>query len=465
MVRSDSSSRRPSRAAALGTAVALLAWLASPLQVGAGFVSNAFAQERPSVAVVGVHGSGEQDQEMLEAVDRAILEGFKIAARYDVAPSDGMHDRFLPARAQLLEAVFLGAAGDAFQEGRIHYEAARFDQAIEALRRAESEVASGTEFLHDQRLLVDVQLTIGLSYASMGQKEEAREAYGEVLRMAPDRRLDTLEYPPKIVALFDEVRDQVLGRDPATLVVDAPDGAQVYVDGRRVGSGRTTLTTLSPGYHSVLVEKEGAGRWYDDVTLEAGSKSSIEPELAQRGLGRGDDPVEGPRSRLVRRLYREIARITGTDLVAMASFDADGNFALALYSARSDTFSESLSASLRASPGARDAFVKQLVERVAIYADSSGAIKTDRVAADTLPMRLGSNPTLNDLLFGTAPVAVAATDTSDPEPTTRERKPVKPGAVIGVVLGILGAGGAATGIYFAVRPKPEASGTFSIAIP
>ena len=449
------------RAVAIGTLAALVAWLGSPLQLG---FSTASAADRPSVAVVGVHGTGEQDEETLRGVDAAIVGGFRIDARYDVVASDDLSDRFLPARAQLLETVFLGAAKDAFQEGRIHYEAARFDQAIDALRRAESEVVAGTEFLHDQRLLVDVQLTIGLSYASMGQKDDAREAFGEVLRMAPDRVLDTLEYPPKIVGLFDQVRDEVLGLDPATLVIEAPQGAQVFIDGRRVGAGNTTLDSLPPGFHTVLVEEEGKGRWFQEVTLEAGSARTLEPDLTQRGLGRGDDPVEGPRSRLVRRLYREIARITGTDLVAMAAYDADGNFNLALYSARSDTFSEPLGASLRASPGARDAFVKQLVERVAIYADQTGAIKSERVDTETLPMRLGSNPVLNDLLFGSPVAAVAETTTDEPE-EPRVRKKVKPGAVVGVILGILGAGGAATGVYFAVRPKPEASGTFSITIP
>ncbi len=462
---SQSRSSRGRRVAALGTVVALLAWLGSPLQIDGAFgVRTVIAQERPSVAVLGVHGSGEQDDETLAAIDKSVFEGFKIAARYNVLPTEDLRERFLPARGQLLESVFLGGARDAFQEGRIHYEAARFEQAIKAFRRAESEVAGSTEFLHDQRLIVDVQLYIGLAYASMGQKDDAREAYGEVLRMAPDRVLDTLEYSPKIVSLFDDVREQVLSRDPATMVVRAPKGAQVFLDGRRVGAGPSTLANLPPGFHTVLVEKDGEGRWFRELTLEPGSEQTLEPELSLKGLGRGDDPVEGARSRLVRRLYREVARVTGTDLVAIASFDADGNFVLALYSARSDTFSEGLSASLRASPGARDAFIKQLVERLAIYADTTGAIKSERVTADTPPMKLGANPLLNSLLFGAAPAAVAVAQTQEPA-TTRTRKPVKPGAVVGVILGILGAGGAATGIYFAVRPQPEASGTFSIAIP
>ena len=435
-----------------------------------GFVPLAYAQERPSIAVVGVHGSGEQDEDELREISADLAAGFRIAARFTVVDEAQLLERFLPARSQVLDTVFLGPAVAALQEGRIHYESARFDQAVDAFRRAESALDGNLEFVRDQRLLVDIQLYLGLSSASMGARDDAQEAFGEVVRLAPDRVLDTLEYPPKIVSAFNEVRESILSRDGASVGVTAPEGTRVYVDGRRVGEGDVVVADLPPGFHVLLAEKDGEGRQFVELLLEEGERRAVDIELSSLGLARGSTQrFESGRSGITRRLYEEVARVAGTDLVALAAFDESGNLALALYSARSDTLSEMLGGSVKAAPAARSAYVKQLVERLAIYADDSGAIKPDRVSAQSPAMQIGANPVLTDLLFGAPPAPVVAppsASTKEPVASTRkERKPVNPGAVVGVILGILGAGGAATGIYFAVRPAPEPVGTLSITIP
>lgn len=438
--------------------------LVSPRGLG---LSVAHAQGRPSIAVVGVHGSGDQGDEELRAL-AADLES-ALGSRFVAAGGDGLFARFLPARSQILDTVFLAPARDALREGRIHYESARFDQAVEAFRRAESALAGNLEFVHDQRLLVDISLYLGLSYASMGARDDAREAFGEVVRLAPDRVLDTLEYPPKIVSAFDDVRQAILARDGASLSVTAPEGTRLFVDGRRVGEGTAQVDDLPPGFHVLLAEKDGEGRQFVELILEEGERRAVEVELAFLGLAREGDPFESARSGVTKRLYEEVARVSGTDLVAIAAFDPDGNLQLGLYSTRSDTFSEVVEASPAAAPATREAFVDQLVERLAAFADGSGAIVGDKVSATVPEVSLGENPVLDDLLFQAPPTAVAVAEPvaePTPEPTARkERKPVNPGAVVGVILGILGAGGAATGIYFAVRPAPEPVGTLQIAIP
>jgi|GEM_PF-2413050 len=464
-----SSSSLPTRLLSLGTAAL---FLVLTVQTSAGFslgVRPAQAQERPSVAVVGVHGAGEQSDELLRTLTDDLADGFRIAARYDVVDAAVLAPRFLPAQAQIVESVFLGPANDALREGRLQYEGARFESAVEACRRAESSVAGHLEFVRDQRLLVDIQLFLGLSYASMGAKDDARDAFGEVVRLAPDRVLDSLEYPPKIVSLFEQARSEVLSSEGASVRVLADDTTRVFLDGRRIGNGDVVVSDLPPGFHVLLAESAGVGRQFMELRLGPGETREVQIELTNVGLG-GDTSAQSDRSSLTRRLYEEVARVAGTDLVAVAAFDPDGNLQMALYSARSDTWSEAVEASLKASPSARTAFVKQLVERLALYADDSGAIKSDRVSARVPALVLGGNPTLDDLLFAApAPAAVAVADPSTiPEPRARskkERAPVKPGAVIGVILGILGAGGAATGIYFAVRPQPEPIGTLQITIP
>jgi len=474
MIRSISRAALPFRLTAVFSAVFFLSTTVVCSAGGLNFVRAASAQERPSVAVVGVHGTGSESEKLLRSITGDIAKGFLDAASFDVFDADALSGRFLPARAQLMDAVFLGPADDALQEGRVQYESARFEQAIAAFRRAESAAANSLEFVRDQRLLVDIQLYLGLSYASMGSREEAQEAFGEVVRLAPDRVLDSLEYPPKIVSLFDEARSSILEREGSAIKIDAPEGTRIRVDGRRVGEGSVLVSDLRPGFHVLLAEREGSGRHFSELNLAEGETREVTVALKKLGLSRGGKTrFETERSSLTRRLYEEIARVSGTDLVVIAAFDSSGNLQLALYSARSDTMSESVEASLQAAPTSQSAYVKQLVKRLALSADESGAIKGDQVSAKVPKLMLGENPILGELIFGAPPdqvvpvadaTAVAPVD-EEPARVRRERKPVKPGAVVGVILGILGAGGAATGVYFAVRPQPEPIGTLRITIP
>ena len=234
MIRSISRAALPFRLTAVFSAVFFLSTTVVCSAGGLNFVRAASAQERPSVAVVGVHGTGSESEKLLRSITGDIAKGFLDAASFDVFDADALSGRFLPARAQLMDAVFLGPADDALQEGRVQYESARFEQAIAAFRRAESAAANSLEFVRDQRLLVDIQLYLGLSYASIGSRDEAQEAFGEVVRLAPDRVLDSLEYPPKIVSLFDEARSSILEREGSAIKIDAPEGTRIRVDGRRV---------------------------------------------------------------------------------------------------------------------------------------------------------------------------------------------------------------------------------------
>ena len=87
--------------------------------------------------------------------------------------------------------------------------------------------------------------------------------------------------------ILSEHREQLqalAGAPTATLesttvtVNSAPDGADVTVDGKIVGSTPSTLR-LAPGDHSVSVEKSGFKPWQRKVTLTAGSSPTISATL------------------------------------------------------------------------------------------------------------------------------------------------------------------------------------------
>jgi hypothetical protein len=220
-----------------------------------------------------------------------------------------------------------------------------------------------------------------------------------------------------------------------------------------------------------MVDGGAEGRWSALYTLASGAEVEVEAVLAMSSLGGADDEShQAARSSLTRRLYQELAIAAGTDLVAVAAFDSAGDFILAMYSGRSNTFSVSATASLAATPGARSAFIRQLVERVARYADDSGAIREERVSPGAVELMMGGNVLLNEYLFGAEDQAVTDASANRPleeEPTrVRSPPPKAAGVVVAIIAGVLGAaaGGIVIGLA-ANQGQDDPGGVLVISLP
>jgi len=68
----------------------------------------------------------------------------------------------------------------------------------------------------------------------------------------------------------------------ATVVVKStPDGADITVDGKFVGSTPSTVR-LSPGDHTVVLEKSGYKTWQRTMTVSQGATVTVGPELEKK---------------------------------------------------------------------------------------------------------------------------------------------------------------------------------------
>ncbi len=461
--------RTPFAARSLAVLLAALLGI-GPLPFGA---RVAIAQDAPTatIAVVGVHGNGSQDDDTLRELHREVVVGLSDANRFEVVTGDALRARLEPKRDDILGEAFLGPARQAFEEGRVLYNQARPDEAIEAFDRAAAALDGNEEFLRDQRLVVEIALYRGLAFETRGKLKAARAAFADVVRLAPDRVLDTLEYPPSTVDLFNTVRGAVLRDGAGTHAVSLDESSTgdgppaIRLDGRLVGTAPTTLERVPPGPHDLLVERDGGHRWYGSIEVRGGDEGATNARLRFRGLARRGERMQSERSGTTRRLYRAVAEAAGTDLVVLAGFDEAGDFRVALHCRGAGTFSLSLTASLAASPGARGAFVRQLVERISRYADRDGLIIAEKVDAKVLPLLLGANPTLNEYLYVVPREDVPVATTSPGTEVEVKREGPPPGAIVAIVLGILGGAGAGAGIYLATNPPTGPAGTITVNVP
>jgi hypothetical protein len=64
-------------------------------------------------------------------------------------------------------------------------------------------------------------------------------------------------------------------------VVSRPPGAQVYVDGRLIGTTPLSLPDVAPGAHTVRIALPGHQRWESHVIVAAGAATRVAASLEQ----------------------------------------------------------------------------------------------------------------------------------------------------------------------------------------
>lgn len=96
-----------------------------------------------------------------------------------------------------------------------------------------------------------------------------------------DAPLDPAKFAPKVAATEPSVEIATVptAAEPSTIVIrSTPDGAEITVDGKFVGSTPSTLK-LSIGEHTITIEKSGFKLWTRAMTVSTAGNVSIDATL------------------------------------------------------------------------------------------------------------------------------------------------------------------------------------------
>ncbi len=356
------------------------------------------------VAIVGAHVQTWDEDGNLAAAQQ-LADALAATGRLDPIPPADVRARLAGRESLVLQDAFLGPGQTAFNEGRVLYQRAEFEDAMTSLATAVELLREGLPVATDNRSLIDALLLQGLTHFSIGDNDPARAAFEELVVLDPSRRLDPVNYSQPTVDFFEEVRDSVMARGIGGLRVMAPDDAEVYVDARLRGTGEITLSDLPVGSHSVLVLAGGGVRDFQRVDVSAGKtdKLSVDPT---RGLHIDAARDDAGRSRQTGLLYEALGRYADTSLVLLAGETSAGELQVQLLDTRTGTWSDPLPA------GTGDPAMGLLgtAERVADLLDDAGNVAADHVSPRALPLSLDDNALLLDLLLDPEPLQADVTD-------------------------------------------------------
>ena len=142
----------------------------------------------------------------------------------------------------------------------------------------------------DARDMVLAYLYLGIARLYLADDNDAREAFQDAQRLDPAYQPEVAEVPRRVLDVWQEVRD--LG---ALVVVTAPAGAAVYVDGEMQGFSPLDVAMLPPGEYRVSVTNDGYIESSRVVSVTPGSDETLRFELAPSDVRPGAVEASGLR--------------------------------------------------------------------------------------------------------------------------------------------------------------------------
>ena len=353
--------------------------------------SVAHAQRMTEIVVVGTHLSLEGKHDSSALLKAARMPGLTVVG------ADEVKDRLGGRGSRIVDEALRARGVALLSEGKVLFDHADLEAAKDRIAASVTALEQAMAGSSDGRLLVDALLVQGNLGLSMGDPSVARRAFKRVVLMDPVRELDSVHYPPKVVALFNDVRDEVRRVPVGSIQVKTMDPlATVHIDGRYQGIGSQTIADLPPGNHHVLVMGASGRQSYAAVEVRPGKKILFSAPLETFFVGFAGKHEE-EREAQTSQLYRAFGAQVTEGLVLIAGETGVDEVGVQFYESRTNTFSKILRVE---SVGDAMASVLTLVPQLEQYLADEGGLSPRAVGSEVLALDIGTNQELAVLLLG-----------------------------------------------------------------
>jgi hypothetical protein len=419
-------------------------------------VSGAQAQ-LPTIGVVGLHHPSLDPTAQKQAVSQ-LVSAIEASGKFDGVPTGEVRSGILGRESVILEEGLLSGPREKLTLGRTAYNQALWDEAIVQLTEAVNGFRATFRGANNSEDLWDAQVYLGSSHILKEKPNvaEAKAAFSAAVALSPAKPVNPALFPPNVVEVFEQVRTQ-LRATRATLQIVAGPGSSVWLDGVARGPSPVSVPEVVAGEHHVLA-RSATSDGYLKFTLGRAAPPPIDVPMGNPTFGSAAATPIG-RSGQVAALYESLAARSGGIDYLLIGGSVDNKLQLQLFDARARTYSGTLVVPFVDDP--TDEAVQALPNLVrGISADGSFAT----AAAAPPPLDVGANAELALLLtervaplpFTGAPAFPGARVATEPaeEKPERERKKVKAGTVLGVIVTTLVVGGGAAGGYYLLSREP-----------
>jgi len=222
---------------ALRSARLACAALASALATAAG------AAESLGVLAVAEPPGPSPELAELTSQFRAVLAGRTTGVLEPAELRTRMMGQTSSATLSELDRAYAGALAT--------YQSGDFEGSIRTLRAVIDDLERLPEGSDTFSQWTRAMLRLARAEQTVGRREEANKLLEQLVRAAPDVKVDLNQYPPSFAKQVDAVRTQLHAKGTRKLTVNTTQrGAHVFVDGRDVGAAPVTVS-LPPARYRV----------------------------------------------------------------------------------------------------------------------------------------------------------------------------------------------------------------------
>lgn len=421
------------------------------------------------VAVVGVHDdtrSVDEQTALLTSLEAAV----ELSGEHSALGGEELQNALGGREELVLEAAFLADGRRLLEDGRILYQQAQPEEALEVLEAGASSLGDGMAVCTSVRDLWETWMLLGTSRLALGQEAGAHEALSYAIALQKDRVPDQATYPPQILEMYRSERELAVSEaGRLTITVSEEIGtATVLVNGVDMGTAPVVLSEVLPGDHYIHVRTEDRLVGFRQVTMGPGGERTArvtakDPELGVARLS------EGGKSQQIAALYRGLGRQSRADLVLLVGRTEEG-MRVQLFDSVVDAFGPPVQLGDDASTDDLVAAVVKALSRL----DDRGRLLGDDAVHVAVPVDISTNYVLARWLMTPGvdeepvlpmPVPVDPVDEPPMPPSTRKRWPTY--VAVGVGSAVVVGGVTALAVVLGGRGNTttEPGGTITVGPP
>ena len=355
--------------------------------------TSALAAEQPTVALVGVHQDA-MDLEKQTAVTVQIAAAIESDGRFGALMDKDLR-RSLAGREEIvLQEAFLAQGRQLLEDGRILYQQAQAEEAVGMLEQATESLALGMSTVDAAKDLWSAWTQLGTARKATGDEEGARAAWLNAISLNPVRGLDPTQYPPDMVSAYEKIRSSQASLVSTLHVTSNPGGAEVFLNGERVGKAPMDIPDVAPGVNHLVLRGDDGTRAYEYVQVPQAGELDVTADLEAANLGAAG-ASNFARSRQTDQLYRALGNHLEADVILVAGINGEVLMVQA-YSPRTESYSKVVGVPF--ADTVDDEILTQLPQVLAMINDD-GTIKEGQAAPLPSALDVGANPLLADVLL------------------------------------------------------------------